>query len=285
LDQEKEDKLKLLGLSSTQAHVYLTLIKSGRSSAKALSKNSGVACPDIYRIMNIFEKMGLVQKIIAHPKKYETVKIEQALSILIDRKREENKELSKEIKSFICEMKKEQNCKTTSGTDSDLLLFPATKIIIQKRKERIQNAQRSIDSVMSWKLYKSLLDLNLNALTKKAIERGVKFRFIIEIPKNTLLPEHTGALDLFTDNVAKIKYTTTNPSALITIYDKKEALIYTSDKAGLCDTPLLWTNNSSIVSIVKCYFEYLWLTIEMQQENPLNHNRKHQKFSPPEVNT
>jgi len=46
--QEKEETLKLLGLSPTQAHVYLTLIKSGKTSAKNLAKQSEVACPDIY---------------------------------------------------------------------------------------------------------------------------------------------------------------------------------------------------------------------------------------------
>lgn len=265
--QEREEVLELLGLSPTQAHVYLTLVRSGRSSAKTLASHSGVACPDIYRIMNIFEKMGLIQKSIEHPKKYEAIKIEQALPILVNRKREETRELRKKIKEFIREMKQEQNNDEAFVTDSDLLLLPATKIIIQKRREKIRNTKSSIDSIISWRGHKSNANLNLNMLTKKAIEKGVKFRFIIENPKNANLWSENPVLKLINKNGSEIRYTTTNPSALVTIYDKKEALIYTSNKAGLYDTPLLWTNNSSIIAIVTGYFEYLWTKTEKASDD------------------
>jgi sugar-specific transcriptional regulator TrmB len=262
--REKEETLELLGLSPTQAHVYLALIKLGRSSAKTLAKNSGVACPDIYRIMDIFEKIGLIQKVIEYPKKYEATNIEQALPILVNRKREETEEIEKRIKALIKEVKLEQNTNEISSIDSDLILFPGTKIIIQKTKETIRNAENSIEAVISWKAYKSYTDMRLGALTKKAIAKGVKFRFIIENPKNLNLWAENDVLKLINKNGSEIKYVTTIPSALFTIYDKKEAIIYTSNKAGSYDTPLIWTNNISIVAIVRGYFEYLWIT-EMQQ--------------------
>lgn len=99
--EEKEQVLELLGLSPTQAHVYLTLIKSGKTNAKILAKQSGVACPDIYRIMIIFEKMGLIQKIIEYPKKYEAIKIEKAIPRLINRKKEEIKEERKKFGNLL----------------------------------------------------------------------------------------------------------------------------------------------------------------------------------------
>jgi sugar-specific transcriptional regulator TrmB len=258
--EEKEQVLELLGLSPTQAHVYLTLIKSRKTSAKTLAKQTGVACPDIYRIMNIFEKMGLIQKIIEYPKKYEAIKIEKAIPSLINRKKEEIKEERKKILEFIKEMKSEQNNFTDPEIDSDLVLLPATKGIIEKRKAGIRNAEYSIDSVISWKCHKSLLKANFKGVIKKAITKGVKFRIIIENPKKANLLENQ-VLKLINKNVA-IRYTTTSPPALITIYDKKEAEIYTSNKAGLCDASLLWSNNSSVVSVASGYFEYIWAQTE-----------------------
>lgn len=258
--EEKKQTLKLLGLSPTQAHVYLTLIKSGKSSAKNLAKQSEIACPDIYRIMNIFEKKGLIQKVIEYPKKYKATEIEQALTSLINHKREENKKNIKKIKKLITEMKREQITDKISETDSDLILLPANQVIIKKRKERIQNAKYSIDSVISWKCHRQLLNVNYYALTEKAIEKGVKCRFIIENPN--LLENQL--LNLINKNGSKIKYTTNIPPALFTIYDKKEATIYTSNTAGLYDTPLLWTNNKSIIAILTGYFEHIWTKTEMQ---------------------
>lgn len=74
--QKKEETLKLLGFSPIQARVYLTLIRSGRSSAKALSKYANVARPDIYRIMIDFQKLGIAQKTITTPIMFEATPIE-----------------------------------------------------------------------------------------------------------------------------------------------------------------------------------------------------------------
>ncbi len=262
LIDEKEQTLELLGLSPTQAHVYLTLIRSGKTSAKTLSKQSGVACPDIYRIMDNFEKIGLIEKIIEHPKKYKAIEIEQALPILINHKKEETNNIEKKVKGFIREIKQERKINLTSETNSDLLLLPPTKLLIQKKKSEIQRATKSIDSVISWKCHKELLGLNLKKITKETIEKGVKYRFIIEKPKNASLEIEGSLLKLFETSGSKIKYTSTNHLALFTIYDKKEATIYTSNKAGLSDTSLLWTNNNSILAILSGYFEYIWEKME-----------------------
>jgi len=216
--------------------------------------------------MNIFEKRGLIQIIIEHPKKYKAIDIEQALTSLINHKKEENKETRKKIKELIREIKQEQNTNKISETDSDLILFPATKFIIEKGKEGIRNSKYSIDSVISWKCHKELLNENLTKLAKKTIEKGVKYRFIIENPKNTNLLTKDSALKIINKNGSKIKFIKTNPLALFTIYDKKEATIYTSNKAGLYDTPLLWTNNSSIIAILTGYFDYIWAKTEMQPD-------------------
>jgi sugar-specific transcriptional regulator TrmB len=264
--QEGEEILKLLGLSSAQAHVYLTLIRSGKTSAKALAERTGIACPDIYRIMNIFKKKGLIQETIELPKKFEAIKIEQSLPFLMSDKIEEIKKLESGIKFFVNTMKREQKQEATI-TSSDLILLPATKIALQKRKEKIRKARNTIDTIISWKCHKAYLNQNMKLLTKKAIDRGVKYRFIIENPQKINLALKSETFDILIKNGAKIKYTTKNPPALVSIYDNKEALIYTANNQGLCDTPLIWTNNHSMVSIAKGYFEHLWATAETQQNS------------------
>jgi len=50
--------LTRLGLTSSQAKAYLALFRSGLSNAKKISKNSGVARPDVYRVMEKLEKLA-----------------------------------------------------------------------------------------------------------------------------------------------------------------------------------------------------------------------------------
>ncbi len=50
------------------------------------------------------------------------------------------------------------------------------------------------------------------------------------------------------------------PLAHIALFDRKEVFINTSTTDGLAETPLLWSNSSSLVTVVHDYFEILWLT-------------------------
>jgi len=56
-----------LGLSAIQAKVYLALAQSTESTATVVADISGVARPDVYRVLAQLEKMGLVQTIVANP--------------------------------------------------------------------------------------------------------------------------------------------------------------------------------------------------------------------------
>lgn len=266
---DEGETLKLLGLSPMQAHVYLTLVQAGRSSAKTLAKQACVARPDIYRIMANFEKMGLIQTTITSPTMYEAIKIEHALQHLVNRKIDENRELKKKVAELIIKMGEKQNSKKNDD-GPDVCLMPATKIAERKRRELINKAQKSIDVIGSYKFYKLLLSSKFNRLTRKAIGRGVAYRLLIEIPQGVCLPlEHTEALDLLKRNGSEMKYITNCPAAIVTIYDKKEALVFTSNKAGINDTPLLWINNNSLISVMNGYFEHLWTTTPETGKNQI----------------
>ena len=50
-DKRDAETLVAIGLTSTEAKVYLTLESLGKANAKTIWKNSGVARQDIYRIL------------------------------------------------------------------------------------------------------------------------------------------------------------------------------------------------------------------------------------------
>ena len=57
-----------------------------------------------------------------------------------------------------------------------------------------------------------------------------------------------------------------SPNTVIGIYDKREVFIVIDPKEGLFDSPALWSNNQSLITVVKDYFEILWLT-SMEEPN------------------
>ncbi len=70
----------------------------------------------------------------------------------------------------------------------------------------------------------------------------------------------------------KVKYLLDAPLAHIGLFDKKEVFINTSTTCGLAETPLLWSNSSSLITVAQDYFEITWLTaIEHKpEEHTLN---------------
>lgn len=96
-----EETLQCLGLSNIQARIYITLVQHGRVSANTLSKQSNVARSEIYRIMAHFQKIGIVQKLIANPVMFEATPIEQALPALLDNKAMELNKVKKQTQDLI----------------------------------------------------------------------------------------------------------------------------------------------------------------------------------------
>jgi sugar-specific transcriptional regulator TrmB len=204
------------------------------------------------------QTIGIAQRAITSPLMFEATPIEQALNSLVECKQDETENLKKMTKSLIRTLEKTQTAKIGQlQPEPEMYLIPATKLAVEKRKEIILNAEHSIDIINSWKRYKFFL--GFNELTRKMVNQGVKFRFIVEVPtKMRTHREQQEALEILKENGSELKYIKHVPSAIISIYDNRETLIAMSQNAGPYDTPVLWSNNKSIVAMAKSYFENLW---------------------------
>ena len=58
----------------------------------------------------------------------------------------------------------------------------------------------------------------------------------------------------------RIRYVPYVPSAIVTIYDKKEILVTTSSIMDLGEAPVLWSNNPSLLALINGFYETMWLT-------------------------
>ena len=85
--------LKDLGLSEYEARVYRSLLHTGPTTAKELSRASDVPMGRIYDVLNSIEQYDLVRSQTAsRPKKYVAVEPDAALDRLLENKREEARE-------------------------------------------------------------------------------------------------------------------------------------------------------------------------------------------------
>ncbi len=85
--------LRDLGLSEYESRAYRSLLQTGPTTAKELSRTSDVPMGRIYDVLNSLETHNLIRSQTAsRPKKYVAVEPETALERLLDNKREELEE-------------------------------------------------------------------------------------------------------------------------------------------------------------------------------------------------
>jgi sugar-specific transcriptional regulator TrmB len=272
LQNEDIEALTSVGLTVLQAKVYLALATLGQETVRTISKNAGVARQDIYRISSELQKLGLVEKVIAAPNEFKAIPLTEGISILLQRVHEERVESHKKIVKLMRRYK-DSNVKA-NFKESQFILVPEKELRLRMRKI-IENTQTSIDTITTLNNFRYDMP-DFDRIFKKALKRGVKFRFIIDIPENAnSLPEISMAL---TKNpLLKIRYITTSSLCALSICDKKESIIAISETCGIGinKTPALWSNNPCFLRIAQNYFEMTWTTAmesERQVSTPNSRN-------------
>ncbi len=247
-----------LGLTLSQARVYFALSRSGVSKAKTISKISQVAREHVYEVLQQLQDLGLVEKIIGVPSKFQARPIQEGLHLLLQRRASKTHELHGQTMEIIRSCKNNNLEMVSREEDSQFILIPRKKSAINRRKKEIEAAQISIDSLVSFKRLGPTA-YTYHEVFKKALERGVKIRVITEKPENeNEIPEIIQ--DLKKNPSFKLRYILNSPSAVVTIYDRKEMLVTTSALTGLGESPALWSNNPSLLAIVNDFYEVLWIT-------------------------
>jgi sugar-specific transcriptional regulator TrmB len=79
---EETQILSGLGLTKSQATIYLSLVKFESATAKTLCKESSIARQDIYQALSDLHELGLIERILDKPLRFRASPIKNALAIL-----------------------------------------------------------------------------------------------------------------------------------------------------------------------------------------------------------
>jgi sugar-specific transcriptional regulator TrmB len=246
-----------LGLTLLQARAYLTLIKSGPSKVTTISQLSKVARPDLYRTLSQLQQLGLVEEIIETPLHFRAIPMDETLPILLENKTKEYYKLKAETKLLLREFKGKTPNKALQTEAPRFVLIPPRKAIINRIVENIETAQRSVDLVLSWKRFSRGITSTFAESAERAWARGVEFRFIVESPEGGRLVERVSQF-CRKSPACQLRFMDSFPKTVVTIYDKKEVLIIVHPESSLSDSPALWSNDQSLVTLAQEHFDSLW---------------------------
>jgi len=247
--------LQGLGLTLCQAKIYLALCRFGCLDAKTISKDTHIARQDVYRVIADLEKSRLVEKVINRPTKFRAIPLKKGISFLLKQKHKELSIITSQTKSLLDQFNHSNEQLLTEK--AEFVWVPSKEAVLYKIQNAIENAQSSINLVSSYERI-SKISMFSEAL-ERAWSRGVKCRIIIDKPEKSRASDEI--LNFLSKDVCcKVKFLPSSPETVMTIYDRKEILIFTDPNARLSESPALWSNNPSLISGMQNYFTILWTT-------------------------
>jgi len=258
--------LSELGLSVLQSRVYLSLAKSRNLKAYEISTISGIARPDVYRVIVQLEKAGLVERTISKPEQFHAISIEKCVSSLMQKRILKTAELQQKADSLTQDFKRNTKNEELSQ-EFQFLLLQSKDTVYAKAEKMIRNAQKIICFLALRKRLLAWVSNYSNAL-EEALTRKVDFRIILPIPgMNEQLEEPIEVLMKYPNFNLRLIYEF--PNVGFSVWDHKELLLSTSAIDCPFPRPTLWSNNESTVNLAQNYFDLLW-----QKAKPTMHKKR-----------
>ena len=258
LEDESLQLVASLGLTFLEAKVYLALVKLGKASAKTISTSSRVAQPDVYRVVSKLENHGLVEREVGTPNQFSATPIDEGLAILLQRRDNQSAMLHKMTAEMLQKLK-DKTARTESQKEaSKFVLVPGAHV--HKIRNAVDNAQTDVLCFTSLDMFRKVRFVTED-VWKKGVKSGIKFQFIIGKP-------HEEKVDLKLDPVLRnnecfeIKWTSTSMPCVILI-DGREVFLRTEMNL---EAPVLWSNNSCFVALIKEHFKTEWKILEEKYE-------------------
>ena len=254
-NEERLEILMKLGLTFDQARTYLTLVQAGSSSAKEIAEISKIARPDIYRIIPTLQREGMVEKLITKPASFKAIPIEDMLPLMLKRKTADQNELKLKTQELLSDFKNfhaEQRPKEAT----DFSIVPGKKFIMLKLTDSLFKAQTSVWVITSQNRFSTAI-LEFGKTYAKALKKGVE----IKIGTDKHVPEEKAGkiLQKLARNPSfQVKFFDEAPSAIVSIFDSKEAFVTLSTTSHLEGTSSIWSTNPCFIALAQSYFEKEW---------------------------
>ena len=94
-----------LGLSETEAKVYINLAMKGYSRARKIVDDLGISKRQIYRSLKVLERKGMIIVSNELPADFSALPFEEVLDMLIEFKQEQTKDVKKRRKEILSSWK------------------------------------------------------------------------------------------------------------------------------------------------------------------------------------
>ncbi len=252
----REYLLVSLGLTSSQARIYLALMHNGPLNVASISKISGIHRAHIYPILQSLAKMGFVEKNLESGT-YSASPLRESALVLVKHKQQEISNLETEINAI-----KEETPKTTQILEAkpEILLVSNRNRTLSLGQKSFQSATSLLNLMHTWKRFFQLWQY-YDTTFANAMSRGVTIRQIVEAPKDTSEMWSARAFlnrKIFKNKQFELRFVPITGGNFSLIDNNRLLLGTTTSQENLGETPFIFSNCEGLVRMMQNYFELSW---------------------------
>lgn len=268
--ENEVDSLRDLGLTLTQAKIYLSILRANGATAKLISQNTRIAREAVYHTLPSLEAIGLIAKQLSAPTIYQATDPKNAITILVKRKKKEYLEVNGKANQALKNLFYNENFANSNSGESQRILY--SKTVNHPTNELMQamkNVKHTVDFTTRYNLFlHAFNDIQLNDWIGemfKATKKGVKFRMLMHKPESEKpVSELSFSIQksnfLLNSKNFDYKYAPCLLQCIIILFDDNNCLIETSQEQDTDVSPFILTNNPTLVALARTYFEVNWQT-------------------------
>jgi sugar-specific transcriptional regulator TrmB len=246
-----------LGLTSSQARIYVALLRLGSSSSvKEVSNVSGVARQDVYRTIAELQQLGLVEKVIASPTRFQSIPLRETLSRLLQTRKQKTRTLQEEADKLASLFSEKAEGRIDAQERDRFVLVSERTALMRLIKKVVEATREYILIITSWNDCAQWLGI-LPEAWSNASKKGVNIRWLTGKTENPNLPPEIMVTALQKPNFL-LRVLPHQPKARFGICDGMGAFMAISSNPNAAESPALWTNNRVIISLMEYYFETMW---------------------------
>jgi sugar-specific transcriptional regulator TrmB len=215
----------------------------------------------LYRTLRELEKKGLVERVVSKPCKFRAVPLRYGMQILLTQQAQRFKEIREKTEEFL--RKHQTQNKEATKQEYKLIMVEGRHRLIQIMRYQHDSVQRNVNVLTVLPRWLQILDFCFEDY-KKAIDRGVQYKVVLEACKGeNMLHENIQALLKKQDFELRL-----SPNPLKTnaaIFDENEVTINLHPSQSLAESPIVWTNHPSFISMCKDHFDKIWKSAKEYQ--------------------
>ena len=248
----KDNEVKILtelGLTKLNAYIYISITQLEKSTVKEIAQNLKIARAEVYRGTTQLQETGLIKKIIATPIAFKAVPLQEGLTILLQQNAEKYEESYRKTQNFLTNFapKPQIPCQ-----DVQYSLTSGGKNTARELSKDLLELKVRSDAIIPWRTVLRLINIHFEAY-KEALKKGVKIRYISDIPKNEKIPPRLQALMKTGSFLFRRSSIISNGG--FDILDRRHVHVITKKLGNI---EVFMSNNPTILEVAQKYFELKW---------------------------